>query len=489
MAYTGVEFVRSELSLMIPHFDIVDDVVDEKVKEKGTLYLPMPNPKEDDCLDRYTAYKQRAVLYNATGRTLAGLVGQIFSNAPEVELPGTLANLQGNSDGENISLVQSAKGAADNVLRHGRCGIYTDYTKLDHNPTQQEIQEGVASPIITVHGARDVTNWKYYKKGGKRIYTLVVIRESYEKEPDPADIFKVENDIQFRVLKIVDDRYIVEIHRKMENGSYDVFETREPKDSNGKPFKEIPFSFIGAVNNDPEPDLPPLLSLANINIAHYRNSADYEEACFIVGQPTYIISGLDKAWYEEVLKKKINVGSRGGIALPTGADGKILQVSPNTMPKEAMEHKEKQMVALGAKLVESDAAAQTATEPNIHNAAETSVLATIARNVSAGFSFALKFAARFAGEPEAQVKFALNTDFAITKLSPEERNALIAEWQAGAITFSEMRAKLKGAGVATLEDKEARTEIDKDADRESTQAADAAKKLADAVPPKVPVNA
>jgi hypothetical protein len=60
----------------------------------------------------------------------------------------------------------------------------------------------------------------------------------------------------------------------------------QPKRGDGEAWNYIPFTFVGSVNNDETPDLPPLYDLAVLNVAHYRNSADYEESCYMVGQPT-----------------------------------------------------------------------------------------------------------------------------------------------------------------------------------------------------------
>ena len=63
-----------------------------------------------------------------------------------------------------------------------------------------------------------------------------------------------------------------------------------------KPLGTIPFSFVGADNNDATVDESPLYPLAQLNVAHYRNSADYEQSLFIVGQATPVFTGLTDEW-------------------------------------------------------------------------------------------------------------------------------------------------------------------------------------------------
>ena len=132
------------------------------------------------------------------------------------------------------------------------------------------------------------------------------------------------------------------------------------------------------------------------------------------------------------------------------------------MLKEAMDTKERQMVALGAKLVEQKEVQRTATEAQLESASEGSTLASATKNISAAFEWALKWAARWIGQPDAGVKFELNTDFDISRMPPEERQALMKEWQAGAITFEEMRTVLRKTGVATEPDATAKNKIAKD---------------------------
>ena len=164
--------------------------------------------------------------------------------------------------------------------------------------------------------------------------------------------------------------------------------------------EELPFMFIGSKNNDPTIDEPPLYPIASLNLAHYRNSADYEEACFITGQPTPVAIGLTESWLDTIMKGVFKLGSRAFVPLPAEADAKLLQAEPNIMPIEAMKHKEDQMMAIGAKLVETEitSAERTATEVTVENASETSILESTAVNVSRALEWALTKCVLLLGE-------------------------------------------------------------------------------------------
>ena len=62
-----------------------------KVKEKGTDYLPYLTSNQDTA--EYNSYKSRAHFYDATRRTVEGLVGAALFKAPTIELPDTLSTL------------------------------------------------------------------------------------------------------------------------------------------------------------------------------------------------------------------------------------------------------------------------------------------------------------------------------------------------------------------------------------------------------------
>src|SRR5690606_21311999 len=80
--YGNVEFQREELTALIPAYELIRDCIagSRAIKKRGDIYLPRPNAadKSADNLARYDAYITRAMFYNVTRRTLAGLTGQVF---------------------------------------------------------------------------------------------------------------------------------------------------------------------------------------------------------------------------------------------------------------------------------------------------------------------------------------------------------------------------------------------------------------------------
>ncbi|QJD54504.1 portal protein [Sphingomonas phage Kharn] len=475
-----VSSVRKELREKLKQYELIDDCLagEQQVKYRQTKYLPMPNASDTtpENMARYQAYLTRAVFFNVAQRTQFGLRGQVFLRDPLVELPSLLEPMLADATGSGVTLQQLAQESVDKVLGFGRAGLYVDYPNMttpdgqSRGVSRAEVESGDVKPMLKLVHPKDGINWRTIRRGAKTILSLVVFKETYDEEDDG---FETKTGEQWRVLRLVNNEYVIEIYRdKM--GTAPV-ERYIPKDASGAPFDEIPFVFIGSINNDPTIDPPPMYDLCAINMAHYRNSADYEDSVYQVGQPTFWFSGLTQKWLDDTMGGQIRLGAAGGIPLPVDGNAGILQAEPNTLAKEAMDQKEAQMLALGAKLVEASQVQRTATEADIDNVSETSVLSTVAKNVGAAFQHILGFAARFVGQDASAIAYELNTEFDLVNLSPEERKALIAEYQSGVLTWTEVRDSLRRAGIASLTDEEAKAETDKEeADRMAKAVAEAA---------------
>ncbi len=474
MIKDDVTFQRPELTKALIRYGIIRDCIEQSVKSRGAIYLPKPNPTDRSAenIARYDAYLERAIFYGVTGRTLGGMVGQVYARDPDIVVPTLLQPVVDDATGSGLSLLQLSKDSMRDVIALGRGGILTDYPKATGAVTRAQQLRGEVRPTFTIYSPEAIINWRIGKRGGKAVKTLIVLKETAETQ----GTFSVELVPQYRVLRLVNDSvYRMEIwqERDAATGAANPFvstaskgkqwtlvDFSEPLDATGFPMTELPFEFIGAINNDATIDEPPLYDLSELNIGHYRNSADYEEASFIVGQPTPWFSGLTEEWVTDVFKGPVLLGSRAAIPLPENSQAGLLQVNPNIMPMEAMKHKEAQMVALGARLVENRAVRRTLGEVQQSNASETSILASCANNVSAAFTQSLVWAARFMGAPTDGIVFKLNTDFALTQMAADERNAIIADIQAGTLSWTEGRTILRRGGVASQDDKTAKAEID-----------------------------
>lgn len=453
-----VTFTRAEYTEALPAWTLVSDVCagERAIKARKTTYLPQPNPSDTSAENatRYTQYLARAVFYNATGRTLRGLVGAAFRKVPVLSVQGSLDYIADDIDGAGVSVYQQSQGVLARVLQKGRHALLVDYPQVAAPASRADMASGrVRSTIVSID-AEQVINWRTEKRGAAHLLTLVVIAET--REVVSADGFGSDTEMQYRVLRLGEQGYTQEIWRAAGKG----WELAEGPfvitDGAGRPWDVIPFAFVGAENNDAHVDASPLYDLATLNVAHYRNSADYEDSVYLVGQPQYAISGLSEEWRDWMQAQGIYIGARAPLLLPEGGGLTIAQAAPNSLAKEAMDQKEQQMAALGARLLQPGSAVKTATEAQGDQEAEHSVLSLAVSNVSEAYSLALDWMARFMGAPDGEIEYAINQEFTKLVLDPAMLTALIAAWQSGQIPEADLWQQLRKYGVIA-EDKDDET--------------------------------
>lgn len=482
-----VSYTRQELVEILSRYEMINDCLEGEyaVKAKTKLYLPIPNSEKNSVSSpRYLEYLLRAVFYNVTQRTAEGLVGQIFLRNPTVELPTELQPMIKNTNGEGLDLNQLTKEACGHILAYGRGGLLTDFPRTDGTVTKEQLSSGEIQPTIKFYDTWDIINWETQIEDNRTVLSMLVLREVFEERKDGS--FQVEEFEQFRVLELVDGQVRVRLYYRPERGAE--FATSGEYfllDSNQMPFTEIPFTFIGSENNDAEIDIPPLYTLAVLNIAHYRNSADYEENVYFMGQPTPFISGVTETWVTEMWDGVVQFGSRAIIPGPKDSKATLLQVQPNTLAKEAMNQKEQQMISVGAKLIERSANVERKEkEIEIEAASDISILTKIASNVESGMIRAFMFCEMFTGGDEGLIEFEINKNFDLTSLTAEELRQLheIVSSTNPLMAWSEVRKILERSGFTYLTQEEALLEIEGDMKRR----AEVEKMLAEAIrPPQV----
>lgn len=473
----GVMFERKEIVAKKKQWRLIRDCLEGEltIKDKGTLYLPYPSTSKPDCEkvedSRYKAYKNRAVFLNVTRRTLYELMAQVFIKPPVVNSAENdlIKYMIENATGNGVSLNQCAKQSLNYALAYAYGGVFVDFPETQGAVSLADFEKGGYRPTITPYSPFDIKNFRVEDVGAEERLTLVVLGENYFEVDD--DGFEVKERKQLRVLRLVNGVYKQVIYRSPTDdtlsavGDFKEYKTIIPTDANGQTLDYIPFFFIGMENNNPYPDNPILYDLASLNIAHYRNSADYENTMFIAGQATLFVSGLVGNESKVVGSNEtpaIKLGSENAINLKNGGTAGLLQAKADSGLAESMEKKEKQMSAFGAKFLDSDNVAKTAYQVKVENPSQGSILANCADNVSDAYTKALKVAHRLCGLDDNNVEFELNTDFEYNRVGSDEQNFFINAWKQGAISFTEMRECLKRGGSATQENEVAQKEIDKE---------------------------
>lgn len=409
----------------------------DAIKARGTEYLP--NPDKDDP-DRYREYKGRAQWLGVTKRTHDGMMGAVFRKAPTTELPAAIEYLIDDADGSGLGLTQFARRATSDTMQDGRHGVLVDYPEAEDGLTREQTQDLRAT--LRHYPSASIRNWR---RAGEDL-VLVVLSETYE---EPKDEFAVEEKEQFRVLSLDATGYRQRVFR-----GDDVVADTYPRMANGGAWPFIPFQFLGTVNNDENPDNPMLLDIADLNIGHYRNSADLEESSFTVGQPMpHVDIGETTSVqdWKELNPNGLKWGSRVGVQT-RGGRLDLVQAAPNNLPGELMEKKEAQMLAIGARLIEQRGQNETAEAVRARSGAENANLSTLAHNVSDGLENCLEWAALFMSTADLseQIIFQLNQQFYQENTDPQMVIARIQELDRGLIAKKDYRDwRRKTGGIDT----------------------------------------
>lgn len=403
---------------------------------------------------RQKEYEEGAVCYNFTKRTLSGMVGSVMRKDPEQIIPDSMEYLLTNCDGSGVGLWQHAQDTLMEIDSIGRGGLLVDAPNVEV-ATMAEQNEGLLNPTIAFYTAENIINWRMHRVGAVNRVAMIVLREDYEYFDDVNE-FETKCGEQYRVLDLVDGVYRQRLYKYDEGGSpIGGVEELFPQ-LGGVPTGIIPFMFIGAGNNDATPDDAPLLPLAELNIGHFRNSADNEESSFVVGQPTLFIApgeNMSQNGFTDANPNGVKMGSRTGHNVGAGGSAFLVQADANNLAKENMADKEKQAIQIGAQLI-TPTTQITAESARLQRGADTSVMATIARNVSSAYTDALKWVAGMLNQGDKEIEFKLNMDFFLTPMTAQDRAAWMADINAGLLPATAYFSALRKAGVTDWTDEQ-----------------------------------
>lgn len=435
----------------------VRDVIDgeDAVKDRGEVYLPKP---QGMTKKNWELYLQRADFYAVSERTLRGLVGLVFRTDPVTEVPPRLESLLEAASPEGFTLKQLLREAEREVLSLGRYGVLVDLPRTEST---------TPIPYLATWQAEQIFDWEEVvdvRTGVRRLVRVAMIEESSNAEEKTMRVI--------RELAIEGGVYVQRIYEEVEpensgrntrargpanqprtvgflSGNFELRETVVPTRF-GQPLPVIPFFFINTYDMRTRTDKPPMLDLANKNLAHYRNSADYEMALHLIASPTPYAFGMKKEdkptsigptqlWHSASKDVKV------GMLEFTGQGVSTIRVG--------MRDKEQQMAVLGARLIanESDRENIAAETVRLESREEMSVLMAGTETVEEAFSRAVKFAAFWAGANPDAVKIGLNRDFIETRLEPQEIVALVQSWQSKAISRDTLHANLQRGEIMDAE--------------------------------------
>lgn len=416
--------------------DFIDG--EEAVKAKGDAYLPRLTDQDDI---EYGAYLNRAMLYEATARTVEGLTGAVMRKDPEVNVPKRFLPFFDDVGVCNESIQLIAKQLLDQVEAKGRVLVLVDA------PT---VISDDAPPYFAVYNAECVINWREETMNGKRVPVMIMLHEPVDA-PDPDDAYATKPRQYFRELLLDETMpnngermfvYKQKLWEKREDKeaktgkvitTWELSEEVTPTRKGGKTFDRIPAVVVGPAAISLDVQKSPILGLVNVNLSHYRNSADLEHGRHFTALPQAWVTGVADA------SLKLKIGSSVAWMLENErSQVGYLEFAGSGLGhlQQGMESKEKLMAVLGAKLLEQQQRDAEATETvMLRHAGQSASLSSIADLVSEALTKCVEYFMLFMGADPTDVLVKLNKDFDSLGIKPEMLVALMQLLQGGSISW------------------------------------------------------
>lgn len=441
--------VHPEYEYWRPDWQKIRDALagEREIKRKGEIYLRRM-PGSD--IDQYAEYLHRAVFYNMSDQTLAGMVGQVFRRPPVLRnLPkiGAVVGVAADGSQEIISPAAdletqmkrfakdgtSHQGFAKTVVAEqialGRFGALVDVTPAAASAKPQSYAVGYA--------AENIVDWTIEDVDGLFRLTRVLLRE-FERIGNPAGATQnnpwigaetkgknqgkrfdraaqVETERQARVNRFSSAYEYQTIYRELvleqqPDGSrvYKQFVyVSDPlalprniytPSVRGVPLSFIPFVFFGSFSNACDCEKPPLLDIVDLNIKHYGTYAQLEHGRFYTALPTYYAPGNadnDAAEY--------HIGPSTVWEVPSGETPGIIEYKGEGLKtlERALNEKEQQIAAIGGRLMPgmSKSVSESDNQSSMREANEQSLLLNVMMALEEGMTLLVRYWLMFRDVP------------------------------------------------------------------------------------------
>lgn len=412
------------------------------IKGRGEAYLPRPSGMKpvSNSIDPYSSYLKRSRFPDIVSPTLRGLLGCLQRKDHLFTLPDRMHYLLTAATADGLKLSDLVTRIASEILITGRCPILVDAPQTG------------GPPYLTPFVAEQLTNWRCQTQDGRELLDLAVLRTT-EEWPRDSDKYSNVSIVAYRGLTIdADGVYQQELYQQKESGPIEYIDTFYPTGELG-PIDEIPLVIIGSTDIDASVDILPLYGIAEIALSIYQQYADYRQALFMTSQPTAVISGIDP----DSAPPTIGASTLWTLP-PSDARAYFLEFSGAGIAAQrvALQDEFDEASAIGAQMLESKKAVESAEALRLRQGAVTATLLSVADAIESGLTKALNYIADWLQITNAGIEIKINKDFTESGIDPMTLSALVAGWQARAYSREVLWANLRNREVipTTINDEE-----------------------------------
>jgi len=389
---------------------------EEEIKKGGQTYLPLPGVAMTE--PEYDCYKDRANFAGFTERTVEALVGLAFKETPVINTDdwGAVDYLETNVDGAGTTLYEQMKFTTGNVTTVGRGGLVVDYPKAEKNTVAADKNLQAA---INFYTAESIINWGTEKVSGKKILQFVVLVELVN---DSENKYQIEEAKNYRMLYLNDEGKAMGV---VVDKSNQIVEDEYEIKANGTHLDFLPFYLISASGTAIDKvEKPPVLKIANTNLAHYRTDAEMRQCMHYNSNPQPYATGCSSSFIKKYEKTPLVIGTTEILLLEVGTTFGLAQVTFNsTGYHKELERLRDQAIELGARLVtNSGGGVESAETVRLKNAGDISIMGSIILSVAQAYVKAIITANAFMGGKEVEPTIEMKTEL----LKPSPDGAVIA---------------------------------------------------------------
>lgn len=482
----GVGFNCSEYAAHIDEWTTCRIVADgaASVKAAGPRFLPMLSEQDSAA---YAAYKLRANFFGATGRTISAVIGMMFQKPAEFKLPENkmVDALKESLSIDGVSASAFVHQVAAELITTGRVGVLADLPRSDGAPTTE-----APMPYLSMYRAEAICNWRTEVRKGRVVLTMLVLEEITDV---PNGQFESVQQVQRRVLELLTDsggtQFVqVTMWTWKQTGNKWAWIPDKPivPTVRGKMWTEIPFTIFNVDDLTMKCDTPVILDLVEVNLSHYRNSADLEHGRHFTGLPTPYACGFEQKGPNP---PKMKIGSTTAW-VSDNANAKVgfLEFAGQglTSLEKALTEKQDQMSILGARLLSPDKAqVEAADTQKVRHSSENNVVRSMAETMEEGFTKIFKTLLEWMAIG-GDVSVLINKEYMDDSLDSATVKELVGALQTGAISWETFFYNMQRGGYIqdgiTADDEKTRIEQGTFAPISAEQEMQNAIKLAQAKP-------
>ena len=437
------------------------------VKKAGRKLLPHPSSVDTsspEAVERYNKYKSDADFDDFTQTTLSSLLGKMKVGDTDIVLPPQLEYLRENSDNDGLSLNGLLTSTAENILQVKWHVLLADYQGLSEvesdNVSIADLERLNPRATIKQYSRENVVNWDFCRVNGAMQLTYVLLREISSKLNQ--DSGTREKTTSYLKLGIDDTGYYQQKIVESESGGNSEGE-KNYVSVGGVNLQFIPLEIV--VDSEIQGGYMPLkggylVSISNLALSRYRVSAVYKEALYAL-IPTFNVFGMGSSEYAEF--KEVN----GRDYLASGV------FTPNFMPSQDMrievtettaslaqfesffERNENLVKAEGGTFKTDSAVQRTATEVVAEGEQQSNLLEPLVSSLESSLERVIAYCGMFEGLYTVvqvtgdieEISVNMNDEFAMAKLTVEERKELRESVLSGLLTKETYFSLLQRGGV------------------------------------------